>query len=100
MARPEFQIVESARNAIVDELRSNPRSMEPTRYEQMLDVFIEYAESGIVPLDVLSLLFENVSNPYQLARDNIVRLNQKLEPFGLKICHVPAYQITTIDSKS
>ena len=92
--------LEFACKEIIDKLRTNPRNVQPTRYEQMLDVLIKYAESGIIPLEALSLLFENVSNPDQLARDNIVRLNQKLEPFGLKICHVPAYQIVSIDSES
>ncbi|HUN06252.1 MAG TPA: hypothetical protein PLQ56_06610 [Aggregatilineales bacterium] len=81
-------------NSIINELRTEGRKANPTKAEQVLNVFLEQ-NSDIVSLEQLLTFFSETRDPEQSTRDCIVRLNKKLAPHNLRIDHVTAYTIRT-----
>ena len=87
--RVDPQLVNQAFDEIIDDLRANWRVSQPTKYEQVLEVF-RTRISEVVSINELTPIFENsASDPNNAVTHAISKLNRKLEPMELRIQHPP-----------
>ncbi|MCA0457118.1 MAG: hypothetical protein LCI00_24315 [Chloroflexi bacterium] len=76
---------------VIAELQSNKRIQQPTKMEQVLNVFKENL-GKTVNTELLLPIFEGSSDKDRQLRLALFKLNQRLEPFGIHLEHVPTYQ--------
>lgn len=87
--------ITTAFNGIVEELQSYPETPQPTKQEQILDVFL--AQGFFATLADLSPIFEETANPERQAQKKLNEMNKKLEPYGFTFERVSAYKISQLD---
>ena len=97
-------IFREIRSVVVQELQENWRIPQPTRYEQMLDLFEAAGMVGVF-LDDLAALYDGSTNAWNSARTAIGKLNDKyLNPHGAHIGRSPTqpdiYRIYSITPKA
>ncbi len=100
LALPQVQSTQHPLEAeikrVIADLRGDSVREQPTKSEQILNVFLQQPQQEIT-LAELSPLFDGTYNPEQAARNLIAKLNQKLSLVGCRIEHVTAYQLVSTE---
>jgi hypothetical protein len=84
-----------ALDRVVAELKQDYTKHQPTKMEQIIEVFKAKLSTGnLVSVDDLVHLFEGSDDPRQAASSLIFKLNARMKKHGVKAKPVPAYQLT------
>jgi hypothetical protein len=82
---------------LIEDFRSNNRVQQPTQYEQILRLFLGHNGED-VPVEALENLFEEREDDARsYALTKLAKLNNKLQPFQLRIVKVnAAYRVISL----